>query len=61
MNLYTIIQLGCLGLLWAIKSTQAALAFPFVLILMVPVRLHILRFLFTKQELEEASCSHDIR
>lgn len=53
MNLFTCIQLCCLALLWAVKSTKGALAFPFILILMVPVRSHLLKFIFQQQELIE--------
>ena len=53
MNLFTALQLICLVLLWLIKSTKAALAFPFLLILMVPVRRHLLKYIFTEQELLE--------
>ncbi|CAB1349555.1 unnamed protein product, partial [Coregonus sp. 'balchen'] len=37
MHLYTLIQLVCLAALWAVMSTAASLAFPFVLILTVPL------------------------
>jgi solute carrier family 4 anion exchanger 2 len=50
MHLFTLIQLLCLAVLWIVKSTQASLAFPFFLILMVPLRAQ-LRFLFTPEEL----------
>jgi len=53
MNLFTFIQLLCLGILWAVKSTAAALAFPFVLILLVPMRFYLLPLLFTNPELAE--------
>ncbi|XP_021924578.1 anion exchange protein 2 [Zootermopsis nevadensis] len=38
MHLFTLIQLLCLAVLWVVKSTEASLAFPFFLILMVPLR-----------------------
>lgn len=50
MHLFTLIQLLCLAVLWVVKSTEASLAFPFFLILMVPLRAQ-LRFLFTPEEL----------
>ncbi|XP_046996664.1 band 3 anion transport protein [Schistocerca americana] len=50
MHLFTIIQLLCLAVLWIVKSTEASLAFPFFLILMVPLRAQ-LRFLFSPAEL----------
>jgi len=54
MHLFTLIQLLCLAVLWIVKSTQASLAFPFFLILMVPLRAQ-LRFLFTPEELRAVS------
>jgi hypothetical protein len=48
-----------LGILWAVKSSAIALAFPFFVVAMVPLRLS-LEYLpkplkFTPQELEEVS------
>nr|XP_018917358.1 PREDICTED: band 3 anion exchange protein isoform X1 [Bemisia tabaci]XP_018917359.1 PREDICTED: band 3 anion exchange protein isoform X1 [Bemisia tabaci]XP_018917360.1 PREDICTED: band 3 anion exchange protein isoform X1 [Bemisia tabaci] len=50
MHLFTIIQLLCLVVLWIVKSTAISLAFPFFLILMIPLRAQ-LRFIFTPAEL----------
>ncbi|XP_060949410.1 anion exchange protein 2b isoform X2 [Limanda limanda] len=52
MHLFTCIQLVCLGVLWAVMSTSASLAFPFVLILTVPVKMFVLRRIFTVREIE---------
>ncbi|XP_053268423.1 anion exchange protein 2b isoform X2 [Pleuronectes platessa] len=52
MHLFTCIQLVCLAVLWAVMSTQASLAFPFVLILTVPVKMFVLRRIFTVREIE---------
>uniref|UniRef100_A0A671YJF7 Anion exchange protein n=1 Tax=Sparus aurata TaxID=8175 RepID=A0A671YJF7_SPAAU len=51
MHLFTGIQLVCLGALWAVMSTQASLAFPFVLILTVPVKMFLLRRIFNTREM----------
>ncbi|XP_018336032.1 band 3 anion transport protein isoform X2 [Agrilus planipennis] len=51
MHLFTAIQLSCLVFLWVIKETKASLAFPFFLILAVPLRGQILKFVFTPKEL----------
>ena len=40
-----------LAILWAVKSSPAALAFPFFVLAMIPVRL-LLKFIFTKTELD---------
>ncbi|KAL1456997.1 hypothetical protein WDU94_001676 [Cyamophila willieti] len=50
MHLFTIIQVLCLGVLWAVKSSPISLAFPFFLILMLPVRAQLSR-IFTPAEL----------
>ncbi|XP_060535032.1 band 3 anion transport protein isoform X2 [Cylas formicarius] len=50
MHLFTCIQVACLVVLWIVKSTKASLAFPFFLILMIPVRDQMKR-LFTQREL----------
>lgn len=50
MHLFTIIQMLCLVILWIVKSSPISLAFPFFLILMVPLRAQ-LQHLFTPQEL----------
>ncbi|KAK7881699.1 hypothetical protein WMY93_030108 [Mugilogobius chulae] len=51
MHLFTCIQLVCLAVLWAVMSTQASLAFPFVLILTVPVKIFVLGRIFTPREI----------
>lgn len=55
MHLFTIIQLLCLALLGVIKFTKAALAFPFILLLLVPFRLFVLNHIFSESELHEVS------
>ncbi|XP_053717236.1 anion exchange protein 2b isoform X4 [Synchiropus splendidus] len=51
MHLFTCIQVVCLAALWAVMSTQASLAFPFVLILTVPVKMFVLQRIFTPREM----------
>nr|XP_020475431.1 anion exchange protein 2 isoform X2 [Monopterus albus] len=51
MHLFTCIQLVCLAVLWAVMSTQASLAFPFVLVLTVPVKMFLLQRIFTVREM----------
>ncbi|KAF5898078.1 anion exchange protein 3 isoform X1, partial [Clarias magur] len=51
MNMFTIIQLLCIALLWVVKSTVASLAFPFILIMTVPLRRLILTRIFEEREL----------
>ncbi|XP_049819810.1 band 3 anion transport protein isoform X3 [Aethina tumida] len=50
MHLFTFVQLMCLVVLWIVKSTKASLAFPFFLILMVPLRAQ-LKHVFSQTEL----------
>ncbi|XP_038586486.1 anion exchange protein 2b isoform X2 [Micropterus salmoides] len=51
MHLFTCIQLVCLAVLWAVMSTQASLAFPFVLLLTIPVKIFLLRRIFNVREI----------
>lgn len=55
MNMFTIIQLLCIVLLWVVKSTVASLAFPFILIMTVPLRRLILTRIFEERELAAVS------
>ncbi|XP_048187067.1 anion exchange protein 4 isoform X2 [Perognathus longimembris pacificus] len=50
VHLFTAIQLACLGLLWIIKSTPAAIIFPIMLLGLVGVR-KALEWVFSAQEL----------
>ncbi|XP_063088277.1 anion exchange protein 4 isoform X3 [Cavia porcellus] len=50
VHLFTAIQLVCLGLLWIIKSTPAAIIFPIMLLGLVGVR-KALEWVFSPQEL----------
>lgn len=54
MHLFTSVQIFGLALLWAIKSSRFSLAFPFVLIMMVPLRQKLGSF-FTAQEINAVS------
>ncbi|KAH8380652.1 hypothetical protein KR009_011982 [Drosophila setifemur] len=51
LHLFTTIQVLCLVLLWTVKSSQFSLAFPFFLIMMVPIRMH-LTALYKPEELK---------
>uniref|UniRef100_A0AAQ5XIH0 Anion exchange protein n=1 Tax=Amphiprion ocellaris TaxID=80972 RepID=A0AAQ5XIH0_AMPOC len=50
MHLFTVVQLTCLSLLWVVMATAAALAFPFMLLLTIPVRMLLLPRLFSDRE-----------
>ncbi|GFR73377.1 anion exchange protein, partial [Elysia marginata] len=52
MHMFTLIQLGLLIFLLVVKSTPAALSFPLLLVLVVPLRLKVVSRFFTKNELE---------
>uniref|UniRef100_A0A8C2H4J7 Anion exchange protein n=1 Tax=Cyprinus carpio TaxID=7962 RepID=A0A8C2H4J7_CYPCA len=49
MHLYTLIQVICLGILWAIKSSAFSLALPFVLILTIPLRMFMTGLFFCRK------------
>uniref|UniRef100_A0AAY4DVD9 Anion exchange protein n=1 Tax=Denticeps clupeoides TaxID=299321 RepID=A0AAY4DVD9_9TELE len=51
MHLYTAVQVVCLAVLWAVMSTVASLAFPFVLILTVPIKMFLLPRIFSSREM----------
>ncbi|XP_022535902.1 anion exchange protein 3 isoform X1 [Astyanax mexicanus] len=59
MNMFTIIQLLCIVLLWVVKSTVASLAFPFILIMTVPLRRLILTRIFEERELAALDADED--
>ncbi|XP_041662702.1 anion exchange protein 3 isoform X2 [Cheilinus undulatus] len=59
MNMFTIVQLACIVALWVVKSTVASLAFPFVLIMTVPLRRLILSRIFEERELQALDCDED--
>ncbi|XP_060718281.1 anion exchange protein 2-like isoform X2 [Tachysurus vachellii] len=52
MHLFTGVQLVCLAILWVVMSTAASLAFPFVLILTVPLRMFVLPRIFNPREMQ---------
>ncbi|KAJ8349553.1 hypothetical protein SKAU_G00246830 [Synaphobranchus kaupii] len=59
MNMFTIIQLACIVLLWVVKSTVASLAFPFILIMTVPLRRLVLTRIFEERELKALDSEED--
>lgn len=54
MHLFTVIQVIALIILWVIKSSKLSLAFPFVLIMMVPLRQRLSLF-FNSREINAVS------
>ncbi len=48
---FTLIQITCWGIIYAITWTQAAIAFPILILLLVPLRKWLMLFLFTKEQL----------
>ncbi|XP_056144839.1 anion exchange protein 3 [Lampris incognitus] len=59
MNMFTAVQLVCIVALWVVKSTVASLAFPFILIMTVPLRRLILSRIFEERELQALDCDED--
>uniref|UniRef100_A0A3Q3NMS6 Anion exchange protein n=1 Tax=Labrus bergylta TaxID=56723 RepID=A0A3Q3NMS6_9LABR len=55
MHLFTIVQLICLSVLWVVMATAAALAFPFMLLLTIPVRMLVLPRIFSWREIQSVS------
>lgn len=54
MHIFTCSQIFCLSVLWIVKSTKASLAFPFFLLLMIPLRAQMKK-IFTPVELNAVS------
>ncbi|CAL8266389.1 unnamed protein product [Gadus morhua 'NCC'] len=52
MHMFTLIQLVCLGVLWAVKMSPFSLALPFVLILTIPLRMLMTGRLFSTLEMK---------
>uniref|UniRef100_A0A8C7YRG0 Anion exchange protein n=1 Tax=Oryzias sinensis TaxID=183150 RepID=A0A8C7YRG0_9TELE len=55
MHLFTLVQLLCLSLLWVVMATAAAAAFPFMLLLTIPLRKLLLPRIFSCRELQSVS------
>ena len=51
MHLFTGLQFLCLAVLWIVKSSSLALAFPFFVVGMVPFRLTF-KYIFNPRELD---------
>lgn len=54
MHVFTVTQILALALLWGVKSSKFSLAFPFILMMMVPIRKQLER-IFTPLELRAVS------
>ncbi|XP_030204156.1 solute carrier family 4 member 1a (Diego blood group) isoform X2 [Gadus morhua] len=52
MHMFTLIQLVCLGVLWAVKMSPFSLALPFVLIMTIPLRMLMTGRLFSTLEMK---------
>ncbi|XP_051894383.1 anion exchange protein 2-like isoform X2 [Pristis pectinata] len=52
MHIFTLIQLICIAILWAVNKSAFSLAFPFVLILTVPLRMFVLTKIFSPLEMK---------
>ncbi|CAG7833125.1 unnamed protein product [Allacma fusca] len=59
MHLFTLIQIFWLAILWGVKYTSAALSFPFILLILIPFRLFVLKFIFNPDELSALDSSGD--
>lgn len=55
MHVFTSAQVLSLAVLWAVKSSTISLAFPFVLVMMVPLRQFLGR-MYNEREINAVSC-----
>ncbi|KAA0201935.1 hypothetical protein HAZT_HAZT004764, partial [Hyalella azteca] len=51
MHLFTIVQLSMIAVLWVVKQSPASLCFPFILMILVPIRMFLLPYIWTANEL----------
>lgn len=59
MNLYTLLQVACLIILWIIKSIKiTSLVFPFILMLVAVARQLVLPKIFDEKELNAVSAGN---
>ncbi|XP_078489426.1 band 3 anion transport protein isoform X2 [Ciona intestinalis] len=57
IHIFTLIQIICLAILWIVKSTAAQIAFPFFLVMTIPLRYFVLPKFFTPKEIAELDSS----
>ncbi|XP_076821827.1 band 3 anion transport protein-like isoform X2 [Clavelina lepadiformis] len=57
IHIFTFIEIICLAMLWVVKSTAAQIAFPFALVMTVPLRYFVLPKFFSKREMDELDSS----
>ncbi len=55
MNMYTLIQIGCVLLLYGVKLSPAAMIYPLVIVLMIPLRWLLGKTVYSKDEIEAVS------
>jgi hypothetical protein len=55
MNLYTFIQVVCAGILIGLKNSPAGMLYPLVIVLMVPLRMFLGKFVYNQSEFEAVS------
>ena len=55
MHLFTFIEVFFVLLMGAVKFTKASICFPFILMMMMPLRFKILPFMFTPKERSHVS------
>ena len=60
MHLFTGIQVVLVAILWIVKSTIAAIVFPLLVFLMIPLRSKLLPKFFSHEELEVVSTDYCI-
>jgi anion exchange protein len=59
MNLYTFIQVVCAGILIGLKNSPAGMLYPLVIVLMVPLRMFLGKFVYNQSEFEALNNEED--
>lgn len=55
MNLFTIVQVVSVGILLGIKQSPAGMAYPLAIVLLIPLRFFLRKYIFSHVEIEAVS------
>jgi solute carrier family 4 anion exchanger 2/solute carrier family 4 anion exchanger 3 len=61
VNLYTVVQLVLVAVLWAVKLTPAAMSYPLLVVLIIPLHKFLKKYIYTKNEIRmlDGEDAHD--
>ena len=53
--MYTFIQVVCIGVLYGLKLSPAGMVYPLAIVMLIPLRKFLGKFIFTHTEIEAVS------